>query len=172
MSRGDIQKRRRAKEEQAMKLKNPNFFISKTRLQVRNVPIDTDQKELKRIFHDAVKRRATQANPRRGCVSTPTSTWVCSHHPPRRHSYTSRRPPPQPPAAGRRRRLRLVHSRTVSKAAPLTTNVAPCRQSHRVSSQRPVYKTPRVQHVSTTCMHVPHQVKAAPTAYVERRMNE
>ena len=64
VSTGDVQKRRRAKEEQAMKLKNPNFFISKTRLQVRNVPLDTDQKDLKKIFIDAVKRRATQANPR------------------------------------------------------------------------------------------------------------
>ena len=64
VSQGDIQKRRRAKEEQAMKLKNPNFFISKTRLQVRNVPLDVDQKKLKSIFVEAVKRRATQANPR------------------------------------------------------------------------------------------------------------
>ena len=32
VSQTDIQKRRRAKEEQAMKLKNPNFFISKVRM--------------------------------------------------------------------------------------------------------------------------------------------
>lgn len=64
VSQGDIMKRRRAKEEQAMKLKNPNFFISKTRLQVRNVPMDVDQKQLKALFLDAVRRRATQANPR------------------------------------------------------------------------------------------------------------
>ena len=64
VSQTDIQKRRRAKEEQAMKLKNPNFFISKTRLQVRNVPLEMDQKQLKRVFFDAVKQRATQANPR------------------------------------------------------------------------------------------------------------
>ena len=47
-----------------MKLKNPNFFISKTRLQVRNVPLEMDQKQLKRVFFDAVKQRATQANPK------------------------------------------------------------------------------------------------------------
>ena len=64
VSQTDIQKRRRAKEEQAMKLKNPNFFISKTRLQVRNVPPAMDQKQLKRVFFDAVKQRATRANPR------------------------------------------------------------------------------------------------------------
>ena len=64
VSQTDIQKRRRAKEEQAMKLKNPNFFISKTRLQVRNVPPEMDQKQLKRVFFDAVKQRATRANPR------------------------------------------------------------------------------------------------------------
>ena len=64
VSQTDIQKRRRAREEQAMKLKNPNFFISKTRLQVRNVPVEMDQKQLKRVFFDAVKQRATQANPR------------------------------------------------------------------------------------------------------------
>ena len=64
VSQGDIMKRRRAKEEQALKLKNPNFFISKTRLQVRNVPPEVDQKELKKIFLEAVKKRATQANPR------------------------------------------------------------------------------------------------------------
>ena len=132
-----------------MKLKNPNFFISKTRLQVRNVPIDTDQKELKRIFHDAVKRRATQANPRRGCVSTPTSTWVCSHHPPRRHSYTSRRPPPQPPAAAaaaaafalftrapfQRRRLSPPTSRRVDSLTVYRLNVRCIR--HHVSNTYP-----------------------------------
>ena len=64
VSQSDIQKRRRAKEEQNLKLKNPNFFISKTRLQVRNVPVDVDQKQLKKVFFDAVKQRATQQNPR------------------------------------------------------------------------------------------------------------
>ena len=64
VSQADIMKRRRAKEEQALKLKNPNFFISRTRLQVRNVPPEVDQKELKKIFLEAVKKRATQANPR------------------------------------------------------------------------------------------------------------
>jgi nucleolar protein 4 len=64
VSREDIMKRRRAKEEQKMKLKNPNFFISKNRLQVRNVPPEVDQKQLKKIFHDAVLQRATKANPK------------------------------------------------------------------------------------------------------------
>ena len=64
VSKADVEKRRRAAAEQALKLKNPNFFISKTRLQVRNVPLDVDGKALKKIFIDAVKRRATRANPR------------------------------------------------------------------------------------------------------------
>jgi nucleolar protein 4 len=40
--------------------------VSKTRLSVRNVPPEMDGKKLKAIFHDAVRRRATQANPKVG----------------------------------------------------------------------------------------------------------
>ena len=45
-------------------MKNPNYFVSRTRLSVRNIPPEIDSKTLKRMFIDAVKQRATQAEPK------------------------------------------------------------------------------------------------------------
>ena len=46
-------------------LKNPNYFISKTRLSVRNVPADFDSKLLKRVF-DATQK-ASLKNSTKNC---------------------------------------------------------------------------------------------------------
>jgi len=64
VSKSDIEKRRRSNEERQIKLKNPNYFVSRTRLSVRNIPPEIDSKTLKRMFIDAVKQRATQAEPK------------------------------------------------------------------------------------------------------------
>ena len=63
VSKSDIDKRRRSNEERQLKLKNPNFFISRTRLSVRNIPPEIDSKTLKKMFIEAVQQRATQAVP-------------------------------------------------------------------------------------------------------------
>ncbi|RHY23424.1 hypothetical protein DYB32_009206 [Aphanomyces invadans] len=49
----DIEKRRRAIKEKKEKLKNPLFFISPTRLSVRNVALGVDEKMLKTVFREA-----------------------------------------------------------------------------------------------------------------------
>ena len=64
VSKSDIDKRRRSNEERQLKLKNPNFFISRTRLSVRNIPPEIDSKTLKKMFIEAVQQRATQAVPK------------------------------------------------------------------------------------------------------------
>jgi len=64
VSRSDIEKRRRSNEERQLKLKNPNYFISRTRLSVRNIPPEIDSKALKKMFMEAVQQRATQAVPK------------------------------------------------------------------------------------------------------------
>ncbi|OUS43221.1 hypothetical protein BE221DRAFT_194621 [Ostreococcus tauri] len=64
VSKSDIEKRRRANEERQLKLKNPNFFVSRTRLSVRNIPPEMDSKTLKKMFIEAVQKRATHAAPK------------------------------------------------------------------------------------------------------------
>lgn len=64
VSKSDIEKRRRSNEERQLKLKNPNYFISRTRLSVRNIPPEVDSKALKKMFLEAVQNRATQAVPK------------------------------------------------------------------------------------------------------------
>ena len=64
VSKSDIDKRRRSNEERQLKLKNPNYFVSRTRLSVRNIPPEIDSKTLKKMFIEAVQQRATQAIPK------------------------------------------------------------------------------------------------------------
>lgn len=64
LSTSDQAKRRRAMEESSLKLRSPNFAVSKTRLNVRNIPKHYDEKQLKKLFAEAVKRRATKENPK------------------------------------------------------------------------------------------------------------
>jgi len=49
MSSADLKRREMATKEKKIKLQNPNFFISKTRLSVRNIPKTVDSAELKKL---------------------------------------------------------------------------------------------------------------------------
>lgn len=53
LPRADLVKRQKAEAEKRLKLKNPNFFVSTTRLCVRNIPLTVDDKKLKDIFAKA-----------------------------------------------------------------------------------------------------------------------
>jgi len=64
MSVSDRAKRKRAAEETRTKLRSPNFCVSTTRLNVRNVPRSWDEKKLKQLVIAAVKERATKAQPK------------------------------------------------------------------------------------------------------------
>ena len=64
LSNSDKEKRARAANESAMKLKSPNFAVSKTRLNIRNVPKNWDERKLKDLFIKAVKSRATKESPK------------------------------------------------------------------------------------------------------------
>ncbi|GIL62659.1 hypothetical protein Vafri_16846, partial [Volvox africanus] len=64
MSAHDQAKRKRAAEEKNIKLKSPNFVISRTRLSVRNIPPVWTEAKLRRMFVEAVRERATKERPR------------------------------------------------------------------------------------------------------------
>lgn len=64
LSSSDKEKRARAATESEMKLKSPNFAVSTTRLNVRNVPKSWDEGKIKSLFIKAVKNRATKENPK------------------------------------------------------------------------------------------------------------
>ena len=55
MSVADRTKRRRAADEMQTKLKSPNFFVSRMRLCVRNLPYSLDEKQLKELLVAAVR---------------------------------------------------------------------------------------------------------------------
>ena len=57
VSSADMVKRRRAAEEKAEKLRNPNFSVSQTRLHIRNLPTSVVERELKQLCVDAVRER-------------------------------------------------------------------------------------------------------------------
>ena len=57
VSSADMEKRRRAAEEKAAKLQNPNFSVSRTRLHVRNLPVDLDEKARRSLFINHVVER-------------------------------------------------------------------------------------------------------------------
>lgn len=50
LSKADLQKREKAETEKKAKLKNPNYFVSTTRLCARNLPLSSTEKELEKIF--------------------------------------------------------------------------------------------------------------------------
>lgn len=64
LSVSDRNKRRRAREEMKTKLKSPNFTVSKTRLNIRNVPRQWIESQLKQLCIKAVKERAKLAQPK------------------------------------------------------------------------------------------------------------
>ncbi|ESN91425.1 hypothetical protein HELRODRAFT_150260, partial [Helobdella robusta] len=55
LSKEDLMKRIEVEAITREKLKNPNIFVSPTRLCVRNIPTNVDEKQLKRIFLNAAK---------------------------------------------------------------------------------------------------------------------
>lgn len=63
LSASDQEKRRNGEREKKTKLASPNFTVSATRLSVRNIPLDMSEKQLKEIFTNAVKEKATKQNP-------------------------------------------------------------------------------------------------------------
>ncbi|KAH7426863.1 hypothetical protein KP509_10G020200 [Ceratopteris richardii] len=63
VSEHDIQKRRQLEQVKAIKLRSPNFHVSKTRLVVHNIPKSFVESELKDLFLKAVKSRATKQHP-------------------------------------------------------------------------------------------------------------
>ncbi|KAK6916606.1 RNA recognition motif domain [Dillenia turbinata] len=50
-------------EKKKIKLQSPNFHVSKTRLVIYNLPKSMTEKELRKLFIDAVVSRATKQNP-------------------------------------------------------------------------------------------------------------
>jgi len=58
----DVQMRLRAARLKKEKLKNPNVFLSKTRIVIRNLPKDCDDKRLKRVAIEWLMTRHPEAN--------------------------------------------------------------------------------------------------------------
>ncbi|KAJ6385956.1 hypothetical protein OIU77_029006 [Salix suchowensis] len=63
VSISDMAKRNRFQEDKMTKLRSPNFHVSRTRLVVYNLPKSMTEKQLKKLFIDAVTSRATKQNP-------------------------------------------------------------------------------------------------------------
>ncbi|KAG5239011.1 RNA recognition motif-containing family protein [Salix suchowensis] len=63
VSISDMAKRNRLQEDKMTKLRSPNFHVSRTRLVVYNLPKSMTEKQLKKLFIDAVTSRATKQNP-------------------------------------------------------------------------------------------------------------
>ncbi|GFP84641.1 RNA-binding protein 28 [Phtheirospermum japonicum] len=63
VSASDMSKRKKLHEDKISKLQSPNFRVSRTRLIVYNVPKTMKEKELRRLFTDAVISRATKQKP-------------------------------------------------------------------------------------------------------------
>lgn len=63
LSAVDQEKRKNGEREKKTKLASPNFLISATRLSVRNIPLEMSEKQLKELFINAVKAKATKQNP-------------------------------------------------------------------------------------------------------------
>ena len=68
MSAGDRARRKRAAEEKNSKLRSPNFFVSQTRLSIRNIPTAMDERALKALFISAVRRSRSVVVDRMVCV--------------------------------------------------------------------------------------------------------
>eukprot|EP00271_Cylindrocystis_brebissonii_P008005 TRINITY_DN22008_c0_g1_i1.p1 TRINITY_DN22008_c0_g1~~TRINITY_DN22008_c0_g1_i1.p1 ORF type:complete len:961 (-),score=277.25 TRINITY_DN22008_c0_g1_i1:346-3228(-) len=63
MTASDQMKRERLRHEKATKLQSPKFVVSSTRLAVHNVPPGMTEGELRRMFMDTVRARATKQRP-------------------------------------------------------------------------------------------------------------
>lgn len=60
MPSADLAKRKRAQRDKRTKLRNPLFFVSPTRLSVRNISAAVTDGELKDLFHKVRRRRAAE----------------------------------------------------------------------------------------------------------------
>ncbi|CAI8032099.1 RNA-binding protein 28 [Geodia barretti] len=54
LTTAELAKRLKAQAEKKAKLSNPNFYVSRTRLSVRNLPTQTTESELREIFNTAI----------------------------------------------------------------------------------------------------------------------
>ncbi|KAI3843167.1 hypothetical protein MKX03_026957 [Papaver bracteatum] len=63
VSTHDMSKRQALEKSKNVKLQSPNFHVSKTRLILYNVPKTMSEKQLKKIFIDAVLSRASKQTP-------------------------------------------------------------------------------------------------------------
>ncbi|XP_031273863.1 RNA-binding protein 28 [Pistacia vera] len=63
VSGSDMSKRKTLHEKKMTKLQSPNFHVSRTRLVIYNLPKSMTEKELKKLFIDAVISRATKQKP-------------------------------------------------------------------------------------------------------------
>ncbi|XP_016511055.2 uncharacterized protein LOC107828288 [Nicotiana tabacum] len=63
VSVSDMSKRKGLQEKKMIKLKSPNFHVSRTRLIVYNLPKSMSEKQLKTLCIDAVTSRATKQKP-------------------------------------------------------------------------------------------------------------
>lgn len=66
LSVGDRGKRKRAAEEKNLKLRSPNFSVSRTRLSLRNIPQSLDEKGIKQLFIAAVSSSSPSSGA--GCL--------------------------------------------------------------------------------------------------------
>ncbi|XP_068722511.1 RNA-binding protein 28-like [Montipora capricornis] len=57
LSKGDLLKRQNAEKEKKAKLADPNYFVSPTRLCVRNLPLNVGDNKLKEIFSTSTGRK-------------------------------------------------------------------------------------------------------------------
>ncbi|XP_060168458.1 uncharacterized protein LOC132599203 [Lycium barbarum] len=63
VSMSDMSKRKGLQEKKIVKLKSPNFHVSRTRLIIYNIPKSMTEKQLKTLCIDAVTSRATKQKP-------------------------------------------------------------------------------------------------------------
>lgn len=61
LNKEDIVKRTRAAKVKKEKLKNPNIFLSKTRISIRNIPKSLENKQLKKICREFVEKEFPDA---------------------------------------------------------------------------------------------------------------
>ncbi|KAK9804437.1 hypothetical protein WJX73_000419 [Symbiochloris irregularis] len=64
LSAGDRTRRKQAAQDKAVKLRSPNFFVSRTRLSLRSLPRIVDEAALQALLQEAVRARAVKAAPR------------------------------------------------------------------------------------------------------------
>ncbi|GLU12853.1 hypothetical protein SLE2022_295110 [Rubroshorea leprosula] len=63
VSTSDLEKRNMLQEKKMTKLRSPNFHVSRTRLVIYNLPKTMNEKQLKKLFIEAVTSRATKQKP-------------------------------------------------------------------------------------------------------------